>query len=185
MRTLQRILFCTIMIIVVACENTTSPGAPTETEGAMMALSLISLAFAEGETIPVNFTCEGQDRSPVLRWSAAPSGVQSFALIMDDPDAPRGTFTHWVLFDIPATTQDLPEGVKSVGTEGANDFGKTGYNGPCPPRGAGAHRYFFKLYALDVAMLNLQQGAARITVEQAMQGHILDQGQLMGRYERR
>jgi Raf kinase inhibitor-like YbhB/YbcL family protein len=75
--------------------------------------------------------------------------------------------------------------VKSVGTEGANHFGKTGYNGPCPPRGAGAHRYFFKLYALDVAMLNLQQGAARITVEQAMQGHILDQGQLMGRYERR
>lgn len=148
-------------------------------------MTLTSPAFQEGETIPTQFTCDAENISPELHWNHIPAGTRSFVLIVDDPDAPHQTFTHAVLFDIPAETQQLVEGAKAIGVSGTNDFGETGYGGPCPPSGHGSHRYFFTLYALDVPTLNLQQGAARSDVEGAMQGHILEQAQLMGRFERR
>ena len=151
-----------------------------------MALILSSSSFAEGATIPVKHTCDGADRSPPLRWEDAPQ-AQSFVLIVDDPDAPGGTFTHWVLYDIPGTQRELPEGlanVSALGTSGTNDFARMGYGGPCPPRGGGAHRYVFTLAALDIATLTLAPGAARRAVEDAMRGHVVGQAQLIGRYTR-
>ncbi len=154
----------------------------------IMALILTSTAFAEGVTIPVGHTCDGPDLSPQLQWSKAPAGTKSFTLICDDPDAPAGTWVHWVLFNLPAGTQTLPQGVPtsaeltSGGRQGKNDFGRLGFGGPCPPRGP-AHRYFFKLYALDTD-LSLPAGATKKQVEEAMKGHILAQGQLMGKYGR-
>jgi len=129
-------------------------------------MQLTSTAFAEGGTIPKEYSGDGADRSPPLRWSGAPAGTKSFALIADDPDAPRGT---WV---------KLPSGA----IQGKNDFGNIGYGGPAPPRGR-PHRYYFKLYALDTT-LNLPEGASKQQVEAAMKGHILAEGQLMGKYGR-
>jgi hypothetical protein len=148
-----------------------------------MAFQLSSAAFGEGDTIPVRHTCEGDDTSTPLTWSGAPDGTRSFVLIMDDPDAPRGTFTHWVLADLPASLDNLPEGAFQ-GVPCANDFGRTGYGGPCPPRGHGPHRYYFRLYALDVEALGVHHNATRAQVEKAMAGHVLDQAQTMGRFER-
>src|SRR5512139_2943752 len=111
-----------------------------------MSLALTTSAFANGGLIPAKFTCEGENVSPELRWNEAPANTQSFALIVDDPDAPVGTFTHWVLFDIPADQQRLAEGTTSIGVAGKNDFGQASYGGPCPPRGRGPHRYYFTLY---------------------------------------
>ena len=149
-----------------------------------MTFNLTSPAFKEGDTIPKEYTCEGQNHSPELHWSEVPANTQGYALIVDDPDAPVGTFTHWVLFNIPGNASALAQGATS-GVAGRNDFGRSGYGGPCPPRGHGPHRYFFKLAALDVASLNLKPGASRSSVEAALQGHILGEAQLMGRYERR
>jgi hypothetical protein len=150
-----------------------------------MTFKLDSPAFAEGANIPTAFSCEGQDQSPELRWRDAPASARSFALIMDDPDAPSGTFTHWTLFDIPAATSKLAEADKAVGVSGQTSFGRNGYGGPCPPRGRGAHRYFFNLYALDIDSLRLKVGASRPEVEAAIKGHVIGQAQLMGRYERK
>lgn len=153
-----------------------------------MAFTISSLSFQNGAAIPKKFTCDGADVSPELHWSSPPAGTQSFALIADDPDAPVGTWTHWVLFDLPAQTSSLAEGVPKVdelpagGRQGTNDFRKVGYGGPCPPPGK-AHRYFFKLYALD-QKLNLKAGASKQRVEQSMQGHILAQAEWMGKYQR-
>lgn len=149
-----------------------------------MAMTLQSSAFRDGETIPRRYTCDGEDRSPELSWSDAPPLTCSFSLIMDDPDAPRGTFTHWLVWDLPSSLATLPEGAAGIGQAGTNDFGRSGYGGPCPPRGHGPHRYFFTLYALDVESLRLRPGASRQSLESAMQGHILAQARLMGRYER-
>lgn len=143
---------------------------------------LTSSAFAEGANIPPKFTCSGEGKSPQLTWSGAPANSKSFTLIVDDPDAPGGTFTHWVAFDIPATQTEIPEGAQSVGRSGRNGRGQTGYTGPCPP--SGTHRYFFTLYALDVDSLGLSDGASRVDVEKAMAGHVAGQSQLMGRYTR-
>jgi hypothetical protein len=152
-----------------------------------MALTLTSPAFSEGETIPQRHTGDGEDQSPALRWTGAPSGTRSFALIVHDPDAPKGDFTHWVLVDIPARTEEIPEGAAAtvVGVPGTNDFSKIGYGGPSPPPGHGPHRYYFSLYALDQERTGLSRGARRAEAEAAIQGHILGQAQLMGRYERR
>lgn len=152
-----------------------------------MALTLTSPAFASEAPIPRQYTCDGEDKSPELRWSGAPSETQSFALIVHDPDAPRGDFTHWVLFNIPADVAEIPEGAApdAVGEPGTNDFGKEGYGGPCPPPGHGRHRYYFTLYSLDRGNLGLGRGARRADVEAAVQGHVLAQAQLMGTYERR
>lgn len=153
-----------------------------------MALELKSTAFKPGGEIPKKFTCDGPDASPALTWNDPPAGTQSFTLIMDDPDAPGGTWVHWVVYDLPAGTRELPEGVPKVGEiqgggrQGRNDFPKIGYGGPCPPPGK-PHHYFFKLYALD-AKLNLKAGATKRDVEQAMKGHILTQAELMGLYGR-
>ena len=153
-----------------------------------MALTLSSPSFHEGETIPKQLTCEGQDSSPQLAWADVPSGTESFVMIMDDPDAPVGTWDHWVLFDIPAATTglvagmakqaSLPDGTKS----GLNSWKKHGYGGPCPPPGA-PHRYFFKLYALD-KKLDLPTASTKAQVEAAMKGHILAEAKLMGLYSR-
>jgi Raf kinase inhibitor-like YbhB/YbcL family protein len=153
-----------------------------------MALQMASPVFAARETIPKKFTCDGPDVSPKLTWNEPPSNTQSFALIMDDPDAPVGTWVHWVLYDLPAETRELAEGVakqeqlSNGARQGRNDFGKIGYGGPCPPPGK-PHRYFFKLYALD-AKLSLKAGATKADVERAMKGHVLAQAELMGRYGR-
>lgn len=153
-----------------------------------MALQLTTSAFPAEGAIPKKFTCEGPDLSPPLSWSGAPPGTQSFALILEDPDAPAGTWVHWVLYDLPANTKDLAEGVpkeaqlSNGARQGRNDFRKIGYGGPCPPPGK-PHRYFFKLYALD-KMLDLKAGASKVEAESAMKGHILAQAQLMGRYGR-
>jgi Raf kinase inhibitor-like YbhB/YbcL family protein len=150
-------------------------------------MQLSSSAFQEGAAVPRQHTADGKDTSPPLRWSGAPEATKHFALICDDPDAPRGTWVHWVLFNLPADTTELPEGVPASATaagasQGKNDFGKLGYGGPSPPRGK-PHRYFFRLYALDAA-LDLQPGATRQQLEQAMKGHVLAEAQLMGTYQR-
>jgi Raf kinase inhibitor-like YbhB/YbcL family protein len=153
-----------------------------------VSFQIVSPAFSAGGTIPKKFTCDGPDDSPQLTWTDPPAKTQSFALIMDDTDAQVGTWVHWVIYDLPANSRDLAEGVakqeqlSSGARQGRNDFGKTGYGGPCPPPGK-PHRYFFKLYALD-AKLGLKPGAKKSDVERAMQGHILAQTELMGRYGR-
>jgi Raf kinase inhibitor-like YbhB/YbcL family protein len=152
-----------------------------------MAFRLTIHAFREGEPIPRLHTCEGADLSPALEWEDEPAGTRSFALIVDDPDAPVGTWNHWLLWDIPAPVHTLAQGYKAgvTGTSGTNDFGRSGYGGPCPPRGHGPHRYFFKVFALDVPTLGLKTGAKRAALDAAMKGHILGQTEHMGRYERR
>ena len=153
-----------------------------------MPFALSTTAFQPGSDIPRKYTCQGADVSPALAWTDAPAATQSFALIADDPDAPVGTWVHWVLYDLPPGTHQLPEGVAKTeevpggGRQGVNDFGNVGYGGPCPPAG-NAHRYFFKLYALK-AKLNLKAGVTKKQVEQAMQGQVLAEVQLVGKYKR-
>jgi len=154
-----------------------------------MAFTLSSTAFRDGATIPVKHTCDGVDASPQLAWSGAPAGTRSFALIADDPDAPAGSWVHWVVYNLPAAVSELPENVAKVealdlggARQGRNDFRRPGYGGPCPPPGP-AHRYFFTLYALDVP-LTLKPGAQSKDVKTAMEGHVLGSAQLMGTYAR-
>jgi Raf kinase inhibitor-like YbhB/YbcL family protein len=146
-------------------------------------MKLASDAFNPQGFIPSKYTCDGDDISPALTWDEVPTGTQSIALIVDDPDAPRQTFVHWVVYDLPATVRQLPEQMTSQklgGVQGKNDFGKLGYGGPCPP--SGTHRYFFKLYALD-KQLGLAAGATKDQVLAAMEGHILAQAELIGKYK--
>ncbi|MBI2999166.1 MAG: YbhB/YbcL family Raf kinase inhibitor-like protein [Deltaproteobacteria bacterium] len=153
-----------------------------------MAMEIKSSAFQNGADIPRKYTCDGPDVSPPLRWENPPSGTKGFAMIADDPDAPGGTWVHWVIYDLPANTKELAEGLKPNETlvngakQGINDFRKIGYGGPCPPRGP-AHRYFFKLYAVD-AQTDLRPRATKQQLLDAMKGHILAEAQLMGRYKR-
>lgn len=150
-------------------------------------MQLTSSAFQSGGQIPREHTCDGADASPPLSWNGAPDNTKSYALTCDDPDAPRGTWVHWVIFNLPPQTRELPSGVSSDrapggALQGRNDFKNQGYGGPCPPPGK-PHRYFFKLYALDTK-LNLRAGATKNDVESAMKGHILAEAQLMGTYGR-
>jgi Raf kinase inhibitor-like YbhB/YbcL family protein len=153
-----------------------------------MEIQITSSAFEDGGLIPARYTCDGEDVSPPLQWAGVPEGVRSIALICDDPDAPMGTFVHWVLFNLPAVTKELAEDVPADKTlpngarQGITDFGRIGYGGPCPP--SGTHRYFFKIYALD-AEIALKAGASKRELLKAMEGHILAQGQLVGKYRRR
>jgi len=157
--------------------------------GPAMAFELRSPAFLPSREIPVKYTCDGADLSPPLQWSDPPQNTKSFALIADDPDAPVGTWVHWVLYGLPPTVRELPEGVPArdtvvgSGTQGVNDFRKVGYGGPCPPRGPG-HRYFFKLYALDIE-LTLPPRKTKKDLLKAIEGHVLGQGELMGWYMRK
>jgi len=153
-----------------------------------MAFKLSTTAFEPGGAIPKKHTCDGLDLSPALEWSGAPENTKSFALIVDDPDAPVGTWVHWVLYDLPADARKLAEGVPkdehlpTGARQGRNDFRRIGYGGPCPPPGA-PHRYFFKLYALDTK-ITLKAGASKADLEKAMAGQVLAQATLMGTYKR-
>ena len=162
--------------------------APAPQKEVEMTLSLSSTGFKEGDKIPVKYTCDGEDISLPITWGEPPQKTQAFALIVDDPDAPGGVFTHWVVFNIPGNVRQLGEGVpaqerlQSGALQGKNDFGRIGYGGPCPPRGP-AHRYRFTVYALDKP-LDLKPGASKKQLLDAMKGHILAQGELMGTYQR-
>jgi len=163
------------------------PAAPTPMQSAKPQIQLTSSGFKNGQAIPRQYTCDGIDISPPFEWTGVPRSAKTIALIADDPDAPSGTFVHWVLYNLPAANiglvENLPptEDLKGGGLQGKNGFEKIGYGGPCPP--SGTHRYFFKIYALD-AELPLKGGATKAEVEKAIQGHIVAQGQLMGTYRR-
>src|SRR5262245_61331495 len=152
-------------------------------------LQLTSTAFTDGKPIPAQFACDGKNISPPLQWTGAPAETKTFVLIADDPDAPGGVWAHWVVYDLPSTVTTLAEGVPQSqpvggdGKQGVNDFKKPGYGGPCPPPGK-AHRYMFKLYALDGA-IGLKPGATKKQVEAAMAKHVIGQAQLMGTYQRK
>jgi len=154
----------------------------------MEKISVFAEGFNEGGIIPDEFTCNGKDISPSISWKGIPAGTKSITLIMDDPDCSEGTFVHWVIYNMPAHTRNLPKGIPSDKTfadgsmQGMTDFGQSGYGGPCPPSGK-THRYFFKVYALDMK-LNLPAGASKNQVESAMKGYILAYGVLMGTYKR-
>jgi Raf kinase inhibitor-like YbhB/YbcL family protein len=184
----QIALLLSVLSLVLVTTSACGQELPPAANGGEMTLALSSTAFKESEQIPVKYTCDGQDISPPLEWGEPPPGTQALVLIVDDPDAPVGVFTHWILFNIPADTRQLPEGIPaqqkldSGALPGKNDFGKTGYGGPCPPAGR-AHRYRFTIYALDKP-LDLKSGAAKKQVVNAMEGHILAQGQLTGKYQR-
>jgi hypothetical protein len=151
-------------------------------------IELKTTSFEPGGFIPKRFTCEAADVSPALSWSDPPAGTQSFAIIEDDPDAPSGTFVHWLVYDLPAAYRRLPEALSGNdqmaggGRQGTNDFSRTGYSGPCPPRGK-PHRYYIRFYALDTRT-NLRPAATRAELDAAMQGHILAQAELMGLFKR-
>lgn len=147
-------------------------------------LDLTSEAFAEGQAIPAQYTCDGANQAPALQWSDPPEGTKSFALVVDDPDAPSGTFRHWGAYDIPADTRSIPAG-RSVGSQAVNDFGKSGYGGPCPPPGHGLHPYHFKIFALDVGKLGVGTNAKIADVESEAAKHVIARGELIGTYERR
>jgi len=145
-------------------------------------MKITSSAFHEGGSIPSKFTCDGSDTSPPVQISDVPAEAKSLVLIADDPDAPGGLFTHWLVWNIPPQTSSIAEGSTPKGVQGANDFGKSGYRGPCPP--PGTHRYSFKIFALD-RELELHAGAKRSQVDAAMKGHVIARGELVGRYARK
>lgn len=184
----QVVLLLAILIVISSTMTACAREAPAPQKEVEMTLSLSSTAFKEGDKIPVKYTCGGQDISPPLAWGEPPQPTQAFVLIVDDPDAPGGVFTHWVLFNLPASVRQLGEGVaaqerlQNRTLQGKNDFGRIGYSGPCPPRGP-AHRYRFTLYALDKP-LDSKPGASKKQIVDAMKGHILAQGQLTGTYQR-
>jgi Raf kinase inhibitor-like YbhB/YbcL family protein len=181
--------FAVLNLLFISCAGRPQPVAqqpaadkPKENSGVV---KLTSAAFKEGQPIPATYTCKGVNVSPPLEWSGVPKTARTIAIIADDPDAPSGTWVHWVLYNLPADNiglvENLPatESLKAGGFQGKNDFGRIGYSGPCPP--SGTHRYFFKMYALD-AELPLKAGATKAEVEKAMAGHIVAQGQLMGTF---
>ena len=180
------------LLAFIACSNrqqqVPQPQAtPTIQQQSKSEIKLTSTAFKEGEPIPRGYTCDGANVSPPLEWAGVPKSAKTIAIIAEDPDAPSGTFVHWVLFNLPADGLGLIENtpqtdtLRGGGVQGKNDFGKIGYGGPCPP--SGTHRYFFKFYVLD-SELALQPGATRADVETAMEGHIVGRAQLMGTYKR-
>ena len=175
---------CLLAALLAGCQHQ----EPAPAEEVEMTLTVSSSAFHEGAEIPARYTCEGQDISPPLNWSEPPAGTKSIALIVDDPDAPGGVFTHWVLFNLPSQTTELAEAMPaqaelpSGAQQGKTDFGRAGYGGPCPPPGR-PHRYQFTVYALDQT-LDLKAGASKGELFSAMSGHILAQGRLTGIYQR-
>ncbi|MGP8201030.1 MAG: YbhB/YbcL family Raf kinase inhibitor-like protein [Limisphaerales bacterium] len=181
-----KMLFAAGLLVgfVTACTAENSPS-----NGAAMKLHLTTTAFAEGQPIPQRHAFDNQDLSPALQWSGVPPAARSLALICDDPDAPVGTWVHWVIYDLSPATAGLSEGVPKSpeladgAKQGMNDYKRIGYGGPCPPPGK-AHRYFFKLYALDTE-LKLKPGVTKKDLLKAMDGHVLAEGQLMGTYQRK
>ena len=171
------LFYFTIFILIIGCIQQKHIEAIGVIE-----MKLTSSAFTHNGQIPSEYTCDGDDLSPPLSISDAPLNAKSLVLINDDPDAPVGTWDHWVVFNINPSTKEISKGKEPQGTAGKNSWGKTGYGGPCPP--SGTHRYFFKLYALDT-MLHLPVGSTKKNLEMAMQGHIIGQAQLIGNYKRR
>lgn len=182
MKQLLLIALVGLLIYPVSCDSQSKQKGDDP-----MALQVSSTAFDEGGMIPSKFTCDAENVSPHLKWSGAPENTESYALIADDPDAPGKTWVHWVLFNIPADTTTLEENYSTEAKlpngaiNGMTDFGSNGYGGPCPP--GGTHRYYFKVYALDTT-LGLESSAKKPDLLKAMEGHILAQGQLMGKYQR-
>lgn len=176
------------MLMPLAFCGTSALNSQTRQDSSPSGFRMESLAFAQGKRIPQRFTCEGADISPELKWSAPPAGTRSLVLIVEDPDAPGGIWTHWVAYNLPARAREIPESVPKQerlaggGLQGLNSFGRIGYGGPCPPPG-NAHRYFFRLYALDIT-LSLKPGASRQEVLAASKGHVLGEAHLMGRFKR-
>lgn len=160
----------TFVILFLCCTNSIAKGGD---------IQITSPAFKNNETIPKKYTCQGEDINPPLEISGIPDGAKSLALIVDDPDAPGKTWVHWVVYDIPVTSQIAEDSVP--GKQGHNDFMRNDWGGPCPP--SGTHRYFFKIYALDTA-LNLKDGVTKKEIEKAIQSHILDQAELIGLYKK-
>ncbi|MFZ0033748.1 MAG: YbhB/YbcL family Raf kinase inhibitor-like protein [Sedimentisphaerales bacterium] len=185
---LKNIVVLLIVPILLLCYCKGSEQSDSKAAGGeKMEIKVTSSAFAEGGLIPAKYTCDGSDISPPLQWEDVPKETKSIALISDDPDAPMGTWVHWVIFGLPAETRELKENIPPDKTlpngakQGLTDFGRIGYGGPCPP--SGTHRYFFKIYALDTK-LDLAAGATKSQLLKAMEGHILGQGQLIGKYKR-
>lgn len=178
-----------LMVILLFCQK---EGKMVEKEKIKeekkMEIKITSSAFEHEGMIPSRYTCDGENISPPLKWEGIPENAKSIALICDDPDAPMGTWVHWVLYDLPADVNELPEGVpddeilENGAKQGRNSWGRIGYGGPCPP--SGTHRYFFKIYALD-KMLNLEPGITKEKLLKAMEGHVVAQGELMGKYRRK
>ncbi|MGE5464333.1 MAG: YbhB/YbcL family Raf kinase inhibitor-like protein [Syntrophothermus sp.] len=181
----RNLLISILLVILLSSCSATSTATPE----ANMSLDLKSDAFVNGQSIPAKYSCIGKNISPDLTWSDPPAGTRSFALLVDDPDAPMGTWVHWVLFNIPSDRRSLPEDLPVTGKNvdpnaiyfGKNSSGNTRYDGPCPP--SGTHRYYFRLYALDT-ILDLLPGATKEEVLKAMKGHILAQGELMGTFSK-
>jgi len=188
MITRRRIFY---MLVLLAClcfiKGTTDRVYIKTRGGVKMAIIISSTAFTDGGMIPRDYTCDGKDISPPLAWTGVPEGTKSLAIICDDPDAPMGTWVHWVLFNIPATVNGLSQSIppdkvlENGARHGINDFRKFGYGGPCPP--SGTHRYYFKIYALDTELVQ-EPGLTKAKLLRAMDGHIMVEGQLMGRYKR-
>ncbi len=183
-----KLMVMIFLLAVVSGCTATEKKENVEEVNDMQNISISAQAFRAGENIPAEYTCDGKNISPALSWSGIPAGAKSIALIMDDPDAPGGTFVHWVLYNVSPDTQKLPKGIPRNETladgsrQGNTSYGRPGYGGPCPPAGK-PHRYYFKIYALDIK-LDLSHGATKADVERAMKGHMLAQGELLGKYGR-
>jgi len=177
-----------LAILFCGCENKEEPDESTERKASKMTIEVTSQAFEQGGMIPSKYTADGQNISPPLKWEGLPDGTRSIALISDDPDAPMGTWVHWVMWNIPPDVKELPENVPpdkdlpDGSRQGITDFGRPGYGGPSPP--SGTHRYYFKICALDTN-LDLPSSTAKADLVKAMEGHIVAEGQLMGKYKRR
>jgi Raf kinase inhibitor-like YbhB/YbcL family protein len=188
MRPVAKLLTLTLLLAAATSLTVAQQANSSSAGGASTAFALTSSAFTAGGEIPKQYSCKGSDTSPPLAWSGAPANSGSFALIVDDPDAPHGTWVHWVLWNLPANAHGLPEGVPrrdqldDGSQQGRNSDRKIGYNGPCPPAGQ-THRYFFRLYALD-GKLDLPPGADRTSLDTAMKGHILAQTEYMGTFHK-
>ncbi|MDX6497848.1 MAG: hypothetical protein QOG23_1108 [Blastocatellia bacterium] len=184
------VMSCAFLVLFMGCANRqpiAQPPATNTLKTDKAEITVTSIAFKEGQSIPAPYTCDGVNISPPLEWTGVPKTATTVAIIVDDPDAAAGTWVHWVLYNLPAdnigVVENVPasENLKAGGFQGKNDFGKFGYSGPCPP--SGTHRYFFKIYALD-SDLPLKAGATKADVIKAMEGHIVLQGQLIGTYRR-
>jgi Raf kinase inhibitor-like YbhB/YbcL family protein len=174
-------------LLLIACSGHPQPAAEKAPPAHQPGFKIVSAAFKDGQPIPPSYTCKGVNVSPPLEWSGMPANAKTVAIVCDDPDAPGGTWVHWVLYNLPADNigivENMPATEKLVagGFQGTNDFQKIGYGGPCPP--SGTHRYFFKIYAVDVE-LTLNAGATKFELEKAMEGHVVGQAQLMGTFGR-
>jgi len=182
MRALVPAILCIALASCGASQDSNNGAAAVE-KHTIGRISLTSDAFNDGQPIPTKYSCDGANQSPAISWGNPPAATKSFALVIDDPDAPSGIFRHWGVFDIPGSARSIGGG-EHLGTEVANDFGKPSYGGPCPPKGHGAHHYHFKLFALDTAALGLPATAKVADVENAARQHAIAEGELIGTYER-